>query len=375
MAIDSSAAVATSFKFGTHEVQGTTHFDIASPPQHGAYADVVPGNVNLSSRHGAGGNYDFRCPCQLETSAGTRNNLDRELRRALERGEFVLHYQLQLDVATRRCASVEALVRWNHPDRGLVMPGDFIPAAEASGLIGPLGAWVMQEACRQAKLWQQLGWPLAVAVNVSPAQLDHDALLLMVGDALGESGLDPAALEIEITEGVMIKSIDQTGDKLLRGLVDQGVRLAIDDFGTGYSSLAYLKHLPVGTIKIDRSFLPDLGSVPPDKELLQWMVMLGQALGKRVVAEGVENHLQLALLGEIGCDVVQGFHIARPLAADQLERLLSSKGYSCETYSRSASPRRASPASRDLSKYHRATTRPPGSAIPPQPVGQETITL
>ena len=300
---------------------------------------MAHGDVNLASCHGESWNYNFRCPCQSDAGASTRIDLDLELRRALERGEFVLHYQPQLDVSTRRCASVEALVRWNHPERGLVMPGDFIPAAEASGLIGPLGAWVMHEACRQAKLWQLSGWPLVVAVNISPAQLDHDAFFLMVGNALDASGLDPESLELEITEGVLIKSIDQTGDKIFRDLVAQGIRLAIDDFGTGYSSLAYLKHLPVGTIKIDRSFMRDLGSVPPDKALMHWMVMLGRTLGKRVVAEGVENHMQLALLGEIGCEVVQGFHIARPLEARQLESLLETEVNSCNTYFRSVDPR------------------------------------
>ena len=336
LAIDISDVFVSSATFGAHHLQSTTSFGIVSRPQQDTYSDMVQGNVNVSCCHGASQNYDFRCAFQPDMGAGTCNNLDLELRRALERGEFVLHYQLQLDVVTRRFASVEALVRWNHPNRGLVMPGDFIPAAEANGLIGPIGAWVMHEACRQAKLWQRLGWPLVVAVNVSPAQLEHDALLLMIGNALGASGLDPAALELEITEGVMIKRIDQTGDKVFRGLVEQGVRLAIDDFGTGYSSLAYLKHLPVGTIKIDRSFMHDLGSVPPDKELVQWMVMLGQTLGKRVVAEGVENDIQLALLSEIGCDVVQGFHISRPLEAMQLESLLATNGDCCNTYFSSA---------------------------------------
>ena len=241
----------------------------------------------------------------------------------LERGEFVLHYQPQLELASGRLVGAEALVRWNHPERGLVMPGAFIPTAEANGLIRPLGAWVLREACRQARAWRERGWDLSVAVNLSPAQLRHSQFLPTIGEALAAAGLEPARLELEITEGVLMENFEQQGDSFLRGLTADGVRLALDDFGIGYSSLAYLKHLPVKTIKIDRSFVCDLGQDPDAEALVRAIVTLGHSLRKRVVAEGVENATQLALLRELGCDEAQGFYIARPLDAEQLEGLLT----------------------------------------------------
>ena len=249
----------------------------------------------------------------MDEEAQARRRLERELRQALERGEFVLHYQPQLELATGRFVGVEALVRWNHPERGLVPPGEFIPAAEANGLIRPLGAWVLREACRQAKAWRERGWDLSVAVNLSPAQLRHSQFLPVIGDALAAAGLEPARLELEITEGVLMENFEQKGDGFLRGLTADGVRLALDDFGIGYSSLAYLKHLPVKTIKIDRSFVRDLGQDPDALALVRAIVTLGHSLRKRVVAEGVENATQLALLRELGCDEAQGYYIARPL--------------------------------------------------------------
>ena len=247
----------------------------------------------------------------MDEEAQARRRLERELRQALQRGEFVLHYQPQLELATGRFAGVEALVRWHHPERGLVPPGAFIPAAEASGLIRPLGAWVLREACRQADVWRQAGQELSVAVNLSPAQLRRRLPRPAIGEALAATGLEPGRLELEITEGVLMENVQHKGDGFLRGLAADGVRLAIDDFGTGYSSLAYLKHLPVDAIKIDRSFVRDLGRHPRDEALVRGIVMLGQSLGKRVVAEGVENATQLSLLRELGCDQAQGFFIAR----------------------------------------------------------------
>ena len=263
----------------------------------------------------------------MDDEAQARRRLERELRQALERGEFVLHYQPQLELASGRLVGAEALVRWNHPERGLVPPGEFIPAAEANGLIRPLGAWVLREACRQATVWRERGWDLSVAVNLSPAQLRHRQLLPLIGVALEAAGLEPARLELEITEGVLMENVEQQGDGLLRGLTADGVRLALDDFGIGYSSLAYLRHLPVKTIKIDRSFVRDLGQDPDALALVRAIVTLGHSLRKRVVAEGIENATQLALLRELGCDEAQGYHIARPLDAAQFADLLASRDY------------------------------------------------
>jgi EAL domain-containing protein (putative c-di-GMP-specific phosphodiesterase class I) len=269
----------------------------------------------------------------MDETVQARQRLERELRQALERDELVLHYQPQLELATGCFTGVEALVRWNHPERGLVLPGEFIPLAETTGLIRQLGDWVLREACRQARTWRERGWRLSVAVNVSPVQLRNGHLLPAIRDALRRAGLEPARLELEITEGVLMETFERelngllrhernAGD-LLRELRARGVRLAIDDFGVGYSSLSYLKHLPVQTIKIDRSFMRGASENSHDAALLRGIVALGRGLGKRLVAEGVEHDQQLALLHQLGCDEAQGFFIARPQAAADLEHLLA----------------------------------------------------
>ena len=321
------ATVARPFDLDGQEIHASTSIGIALFPQDGPDPDTLLKHAELALyRAKAHGRNQFRFfEPAMDEEAQARRRLERELRLALERGEFVLHYQPQLELASGRFVGVEALVRWNHPERGLVLPGAFIPAAEANGLIRPLGAWVLREACRQAKAWRERGWDLSVAVNLSPAQLRHSQFLPTIGDALAAAGLEPARLELEITEGVLMENFEQQGDSFLRGLTADGVRLALDDFGIGYSSLAYLKHLPVKTIKIDRSFVRDLGQDPDALALVRAIVTLGHSLRKRVVAEGVENAIQLALLRELGCDEAQGFHIARPLDAEQLENLLATR--------------------------------------------------
>ena len=323
------ATVATPFDLDGQEIQTSTSIGIALFPQDGQDPDTLLQHAELALyRAKAQGRNQFRFfEPAMDEEAQARRRLERELRQALERGEFVLHYQPQLELASGRLAGVEALVRWNHPERGLVLPGAFIPAAEANGLIRPLGAWVLREACRQATAWRERGWDLSVAVNLSPAQLRHRHFLPPIGDALEAAGLEPARLELEITEGVLMENVEQQGDGFLRGLTADGVRLALDDFGIGYSSLAYLKHLPVKTIKIDRSFVRDLGQDPDALALVRAIVTLGHSLRKRVVAEGVENAIQLALLRELGCDEAQGYHIARPLDAEQFADLLASRDY------------------------------------------------
>ena len=260
----------------------------------------------------------------MDEQAQARRRLEVELRLALERGEFVLHYQPQLDLGSGRFTGAEALVRWQHPERGLVLPDGFIPLAEANGLIRALGTWVLREACRQARAWRERGWRLTVAVNLSPVQLRNGYLLPAVGEALARAGLEPARLELELTEGVLMESLEQDGEGFLHGLTAEGVRLAIDDFGIGYSSLAYLQHLPVQTIKIDRSFVRGLGGAEPAAEaLVRAMVTLGHSLGKRVVAEGVETPVQLAAVRALGCDAAQGFLLAHPQPGEQLTDLLA----------------------------------------------------
>ncbi|MFZ1428157.1 MAG: EAL domain-containing protein [Geminicoccaceae bacterium] len=318
------ATFAAPFMVEGHEIHAGTSIGIALFPQDGEDPRALLKNADVALYRAKA---DGRNSCRLyepamNEEARARRQLDLELRQALQHGEFVLHYQPQLELETGRFSGVEALIRWNHPQRGLVLPGEFIPAAEANGLIRPLGSWVLREACRQARLWRKLGLPLAVAVNLSPVQLRHGCLLPAVGEALADNDLEPEGLELEITEGAIMHSVEQHGGSYLRGLAATGVHLAIDDFGTGYSSFAYLKHLPVTTIKVDRSFIRDLGQDPQDEALVRGIVTLSQSLGKRVVAEGVENPVQLELLRQMGCNSAQGFHIAPPQEAARLETML-----------------------------------------------------
>lgn len=259
----------------------------------------------------------------LTRAATARLNLESRLRRALERGELVLHYQPLVAVADRRVVGVEALARWQDPKRGLIYPAEFIPVAEESGLIAPLGDWVLVEACRQMQSWMRAGLGLnAVAVNLSTRQfLLHD-----VGErvraALSASGLPGPHLELEITESTLMQPGASALETLL-GLKDLGVRLAVDDFGTGYSSLAYLKRFPIDRLKIDRSFVKDIPTDPDDMEIVATIIAMGRNLHLEVLAEGVETEEQLAFLRENGCDAFQGHLVSPALAAEELERWLS----------------------------------------------------
>jgi EAL domain-containing protein (putative c-di-GMP-specific phosphodiesterase class I) len=204
-----------------------------------------------------------------------------------------------------------------------VPPGEFIPLAEACGLILRLGAWVLDEACRQARAWQAAGVPLAVAVNLSPVQLRQGDVLQTIDEALDRHGLDARWLELEITESLLLERSESATDRALRGLAARAIGLALDDFGVGYSSLAYLKRLPVQKIKIDRSFVRDIGADPDDEALVRAIVTLGHTLGKTVVAEGVETEAQLVFLRRLGCDAAQGFLLGRPQDAASVAALLA----------------------------------------------------
>jgi EAL domain-containing protein (putative c-di-GMP-specific phosphodiesterase class I) len=239
-----------------------------------------------------------------------------QLHKALELGELLLFYQPQVSMKEEQIIGLEALIRWDHRELGLVSPGEFIPLAEETGLIIPIGTWVIEEACRQAKEWQNRGLPpVRVSVNVSALQFNRDDFVNVVTNALEKSGLDPEWLELELTEGLLLGDTYLIASKL-HNLKEIGVYLAIDDFGTGYSSLRYLQQLPIDTLKIDQSFVRILGSVhetPKAKALLKAIAMLGLNLGMRVIAEGVETSQQMDYLTEIGCHEIQGFLVSRPL--------------------------------------------------------------
>ncbi|HYT30435.1 MAG TPA: EAL domain-containing protein [Actinomycetota bacterium] len=253
----------------------------------------------------------------MRSRAVMRLQTESELRQAIGAGAFEAHYQPIVRLADGHPVAMEALLRWKHPDRGLLPPADFIPVAEETGLIVPLGAWVMQEACRQGSRW--LGAPpaapLAVSVNVSPRQIAQPAFADEVRAALASADLQPTSLWLEITESVLVDATSITLRVLdrLRGL---GVRLAIDDFGTGYSSLGYLRRFNVDMLKIDRSFVSVLGRDAEDSAIVAAIISLARALGLSVVAEGVETPEQAEHLRALGCDLAQGYHFAHPQPAD-----------------------------------------------------------
>jgi EAL domain-containing protein (putative c-di-GMP-specific phosphodiesterase class I) len=266
-------------------------------------------------------------PC-MGRGAGERLELETDLRRALQRGELLLHFQPQMDLASGEVLAVEALLRWRHPRRGLVPPAEFIPLAEETGLILPIGRWVLEEACRQARAWQDLrpsAAPLVVGVNLSPRQFVQPDLVDQVRRALSAADLPAHCLELELTESAVMQD-GATALAALQSLKALGVRLAIDDFGTGYSSLDYLRRFPVDTLKVDRTFVQELDHSRRTVAIVEAVTRLAHAVGMEVVAEGVETSSQLLHASAVHCDRGQGYYFARPLPAAELEAFLRSIG-------------------------------------------------
>jgi diguanylate cyclase (GGDEF)-like protein len=252
----------------------------------------------------------------LDQRAQAQRRVEEDLRRALVRDEFQLFYQPIVSLPDRAVVGAEALIRWEHPTRGLLSPIAFIPVAEVSGLILPIGDWVLREACRQAREWLDAGLPpLRVAVNIAAPQFQGDSLVNTVRSALADAALPPSQLEIEINESMMMGDTAHATAQLQK-LADLGVSLAIDDFGTGYSSLAYLKTFPVHRLKIDRSFVHNVIADPADAAITETVVHLAKSLNLKVVAEGVESEAHVAYLLGTHCDEVQGFHFSRPVPSD-----------------------------------------------------------
>jgi EAL domain-containing protein (putative c-di-GMP-specific phosphodiesterase class I) len=244
------------------------------------------------------------------------------LRRALDRNEFVLHYQPQIDLRSGAVIGVEALIRWNLPEEGMMAPNRFIPVAEESGLIVPIGDWVLREACRQAVAWRHAGLPvMTVAVNLSAVQFRRGDIEQSVVHALQETGLDPTLLELELTESILIQNVDSMMATITR-LKSLGVKISIDDFGTGYSSLSYLKRIDIDKLKIDQSFVRDLATDPDDAAIVRAIIQMAHSLNLRTVAEGVETPQILQQLCDFECDEAQGYHFARPMPANELANFL-----------------------------------------------------
>ncbi|OLB65625.1 MAG: diguanylate cyclase [Actinobacteria bacterium 13_2_20CM_2_72_6] len=261
---------------------------------------------------------------QMHAGLVERLQLEADLRRAMDAGELVLHYQPTVELTSGDLIGFEALLRWQHPVRGLIPPVEFIPLAEATGLIRPIGQWVLVEACRQAATWsvRHPDRPLTMSVNVSGRQFERADLASVVAAALAESGLPPERLCLEMTESVLMNDTEENLAQL-KQLKRMGVRLAIDDFGTGYSSLSYLRRFPVDTLKIDRSFVERLSGQSEDATLARTIVQLGQSLGISTVAEGIEQYTQLLALRRMGCEIGQGYYFDRPLPAAEAGRLLT----------------------------------------------------
>jgi EAL domain-containing protein (putative c-di-GMP-specific phosphodiesterase class I) len=248
--------------------------------------------------------------------------LESGLRHALERQEFILHYQPKMNLETSAIMGVEALIRWRHSERGLVPPNQFIPIAEGSGVIVPIGRWVLREACRQARAWQDAGLaPLRIAVNISAVELRAKEFVVGVREILKETGLDPRYVELELTEAFLMQDANATA-AVLQSLKDLGVMLALDDFGTGYSSLSHLKRLPIDTLKIDQSFVRDLATDPGDASIVSAVISMGESLHMQVVAEGVETSKQLQFLQEHSCPEGQGYYFSHPMTAAEFGQLL-----------------------------------------------------
>ncbi|UPJ51103.1 GAF domain-containing protein [Bradyrhizobium sp. 200] len=307
-----------------HECQTTASIGIAMYPSDGTDIQTLTKNADmamyLAKEDGKNGFRFFNK--EIKTQSIERLTLESALRRALEREQFSLHYQPKIDMASGQITGVEALLRWNHPDLGSVSPGQFIPLAEETGLIVPIGRWVLEEACEQNMAWQRRGLrPVTMAVNLSPRQFADAHLLHDVDEALLASGMSPVLLQLEVTESMVMRNVSRA-IKVLDAIQSRGIRLAIDDFGTGYSSMSLMKQFPIDTIKIDRSFVRDLPVDTEDQAIAQAIISMGKALGMTVIAEGVETVEQETFLRNHACDEMQGYLFSKPLPAKQMADLL-----------------------------------------------------
>ena len=306
-----------SFQVGGEELQVSASVGVALYPDDGGDFDTLLKKADTAMyRAKAAGKNTYRFYDEhMNVDAVENMRLRSSLRGALEQGEFVLHYQPQIDLRSGAVIGAEALIRWNHPQLGMVPPGRFIPLAEESGLIVPIGEWVLREACRQASAWRSAGLPeLVVAVNLSGVQFRQGGLEQAVAAALKHSGLHPTMLELELTESILIHDTETILAAVQR-LKSLGLRLSIDDFGTGYSSLSYLKRFAVDKLKIDQSFIRNLADDPENSAIVHAIIQMARSLNLRTIAEGVENNTLLHHLRDYNCDEAQGYHFARPMPA------------------------------------------------------------
>jgi diguanylate cyclase (GGDEF)-like protein len=320
------AVLGQSLQLSGHECHTTASIGIAMYPSDGGDVQALTKNADmamyLAKEDGKNGFRFFTK--EVKTQSIERLTLETALRRALERDQFALHYQPKVDLATGQITGVEALLRWTHPELGVLPPMQFIPLAEETGLIVPIGRWVLREACAQNMAWQRRGLrPVSMAVNLSPRQFVDEHLLQDIDEALASSGMSPVLLQLEVTESMVMRNVSRA-IKVLDAIQSRGIRLAIDDFGTGYSSMSLMKQFPIDTIKIDRSFVRDLPKDSEDQAIAQAIISMGKALGMTVIAEGVETVEQQTFLRNHACDEMQGYLFSKPLPAAQLANLLRS---------------------------------------------------
>lgn len=294
---------------------------IAVYPQDSADAEQLLANADLAlyRAKAAGGDHSVVFDPSFRAELENRLALEAELRRAIEHDEFVLFYQPQVDLGTGTLTGVEALIRWQHPEKGLLAPGAFIQILNESSLSDQVALWVLRTACRQGRRWQQRGHAIRVSVNLSPSQFESGGLAATVAEVLAETGLPPTLLELEVTEGILL-SDDALAREIFRDLQKLGVHIAFDDFGTGYASLTHLKKFPLDRLKIDRSFVRELLTDPSDAAIVDSTVRLGKQLGLAVIAEGIEDSATAELLARMGCQEGQGYHFGRPAPAEEIER-------------------------------------------------------
>jgi len=309
-----------------HECHTTASIGIAMYPSDGSDVQTLIKNADMAMYFAKeDGKNGFRFFTKdTRTQSIERLTLETALRRALDRNQFALHYQPKVDMATGQITGVEALLRWTHPELGVLPPMQFIPLAEETGLIVPIGRWVLKEACAQNMAWQRRGLRrISMAVNLSPRQFVDQHLLQDIDEALAASGMSPVLLQLEVTESMVMRNVSRAV-KVLDAIQSRGIRLAIDDFGTGYSSMSLMKQFPIDTIKIDRSFVRDLPKDSEDQAIAQAIISMGKALGMTVVAEGVETTEQETFLRDHACDEMQGYLFSKPVPPQQMADLLRS---------------------------------------------------
>ncbi len=320
------AAIALPHHILAHDLHVAVSIGISIYPDDGMDAETLIKQADTAMYHAKeeGRNRYAFFEQEMTERAIERQSTEAGLRLALERQELALHYQPQFNLHSGAIVGIEALVRWQHPQRGLLAPADFVPIAEGSGLIVPLGRWVLREACRQARAWQDMGLPpFTILVNTSGLEFHSKDFLVGLHEILDETGLPPHYLGLELTESVLMQDVRST-DLILQALSAMGLHLAVDDFGTGYSSLSYLRRFPIDTLKMDKSFISSIPHNEKDASLVSAMISMGKSLKQRVIAEGVETAEQASFLMDQLCDEGQGFFFARPMSAETLTPLLQS---------------------------------------------------